>query len=310
VNERETALAEIVDIARRNQISTSDIDHALNAQARGDGTAGGIVRRLLAYIGAIFVFAGIVVYIAMFWEDINSTARIIITLGTGVVTQILAIQLLDHERLDRAATPLFLMAGWLQPAGIMVAFNELGTGGDPRQAVLVTTTIMMLQQLLVFLRYKRTVLLFIALIFGALTFGNALDLLGVDEEVNALTIGLSLMLVSYGIDQTEHRVITPFWYFLSSAAFLWAAFELLEHTSVHVSYLGLTAFMVYVSTLTKSRSLLFISTLAMIGYLGYFTEEYFVDSSGWPVALIFMGLVLIGLSNMALRINRRYIART
>jgi hypothetical protein len=308
VNKQETALAEIVDIARRNQISASDIENALNAQTPEDDD-GGVVRRLLAYIGAIFVFAGIAVYIAMFWEDINSAGRIIITLGAGVVTQILAIQLLGHDRLNRAATPLFLMAGWLQPAGILVAFNELGTGGDPQHAVLVTTIVMLFQQLLLFMRYKRSVLLFIALIFGALTFGNALDLLGVHEEVNTLIIGLSLMLVSYGIDQTEHRVITPFWYFLSSATFLWAAFELLEHTSVHLSYLGITAFMVYVSTLTKSRSLLFVSTLAMIGYLGYFTREYFIDSIGWPVALIFMGLVLIGLSNMAMRINRRYIAR-
>jgi hypothetical protein len=310
VNEQATALAEIVDIARRNQISTSDIENALNAQTPGGDAAGGVVRRLLAYIGGTFVFAGIAVYIVMFWEDINSAGRIIITLGAGVVTQILAIQLLDHDRLDRAATPLFLMAGWLLPAGIMVAFNELGTGGDPRHAVLVTTTIMLLQQLLLFMRYKRAVLLFIALVFGALTFGNALDLLGMHEKVNTLIIGLSLILLSYGIDQTEHRVITPFWYFLSSAVFLWAAFGLLEDTPFHLSYLGLTAFMVYVSTLTKSRSLLFVSTLAMIGYLGYFTQEYFVDSSGWPVALIFMGLVLIGLSNMALRINRRYMAET
>jgi hypothetical protein len=308
VNDREAALAEIVDIARRNELSRRDIDGALNAQTPAEGVGGGIVRRLLAYIGGIFVFAGLVAYIGMFWGEINSSARIIITLGTGLVALILAILLMDHNRFARAATPLFLISAWLQTAGIMVAFNELGTGGDPQHAVLVTMAVMLLQQLAVFQRFQRTVLLFIALIFGTAVCWNALDLLGVDSEINVLVIGLSLMLVSYGIDQTRHHVIAPFWYFLSGAAFLWAAFDLLQNTPVHLLYLGLTALMIYVSAVAKSRSLLFVSTLAMIGYLGYFTEKYFLDSSGWPVALIFMGLVLIGLSNMALRINRRYIA--
>jgi hypothetical protein len=308
VNDREAALAEIVDLARRNGLSARDIVEALKTPAPGNDTpSGSIVRRLLAYIGGIFVFAGVVVYIGMFWGDMNSAARIIITLGTGVVALIISILLLDHDRFAKAATPLFLIAAWLEPMGIMVAFNELGTGGDPQHAVLVTTTVMLLQQLLVFPRFQRSVLLFIALVFGALTFGNAFNLMDVDEEINVMVIGLSLLLVSYGIDKTRHFSITPFWYFVGGAAFLWGAFDLIEDTPAHVLYLGLTAFMIYVSTVAKSRTLLFASTLAMIGYLGYFTAEYFVDSTGWPVALIFMGLVLIGLSNIALRINRKYI---
>jgi hypothetical protein len=308
VNQRQDALAEIVAIARHNELSSDDIVDALKILTPGDPSPdGGIVRRLLAYIGGIFVFAGIAVYIAMFWADMNSASRIIITLGTGLVALVLAILLEDHDKFSRAATPLFLVAAWLQPTGIMVAFDELGAGGDPQHAALATTTVMLLQQILVMRRFQRSVLLFIALIFGTLTFLNAFDLMSVDRDVNFMIVGLSLLLVSYGIDKTGYSDITPFWYFIGGAALLWAAFELLKHTPVHVLYLGLAAFIIYVSTLVKSRTLLFVSTLAMIGYLGYFTAEYFVDSTGWPVALIFMGLVLIGLSNMALRINRRYI---
>ena len=255
------------------------------------------------------MFAGIIVYIAMFWDGMNSAAHIIITLGPGVVALILAILLLDHDRFARAATPLFLVAAWLQPTGIMVAFDELGTGGDPQHAILATTSVMLAQQLLVFRRYPLAVLLFVALAFGALTFWNAFDILGVDEEFNLMVTGLSLLLVTRGIDTTAHRTITPFWYFIGGVTFLWAAFDLLEDTPFHLLYLGLTAFMIYVSTLASSRTLLIASTLAMMGYIGYFTSEYFVDSIGWPIALIFMGLVLIGLSNMALRINRKYIGQ-
>ncbi|MEP5764240.1 MAG: hypothetical protein ABJ308_06590 [Halieaceae bacterium] len=310
MSDRDLALAEIVELARHNNISAGEIDAALNTADDSNTPAGGILRRLLAYVGAIFVFAGIVVYIGMFWEDMNSAARIIITLGTGLVALVLAILMLDHDRFARSATPLFLMAAWLQPTGILVAFDELGSGGEPQHALLATTTTLMLQELLVFSRYQRSVLLFLALAFGLLTFWNGFDLLDLDEELNVMICGLSLMLLTYGIDRTAHRGITPFWYFVGSASFLWASFDLIEDTPAHILYLGLSAFMIYLSTVAQSRTLLFTSTLAMMGYLGYFTAEYFFDSTGWPVALIFMGLLLIGLSNLALRINRKYMTES
>lgn len=309
MNHRQDALAEIVDIARRNELTVGDVVDAMRSGApEAVRDSGGIARRLLAYVGGIFVFAGLAVYIAAFWEDMNSAARIIVTLGSGVTALILAVLLTDRDGLARSATPLFMIAAWLQPTGVLVAFDELGTGGDPQHAALAATTVMLLQQLLVMQRFRRPVLGFLALAFGTLTFGNAFDLMGLDQEVNAVIMGLSLLLLSHGIDRTRYRVITPFWYFLGGVAMLWGAFELLENTRVHVLYLGLAAFTIYASTVVRSRSLLFVATVAMIGYLGYFTAEYFADSTGWPVALIFMGLVLIGLSALALRINRKYIS--
>lgn len=310
MNQRNKAIAEIVAIARRNELSATEIIAALRVQgptseAHQDSS---VIRRLLAYIGGVFVFAGVVVYIDMFWADMNSAARIIITLGSGVVALTLAILLLKHDSLARASTPLFLIAACLQTAGIMVAFDELGSGGDPQLAALATTGVMLLQQLILVKRFQRSALLFIALIFGSLTFANTLDLMGLSGEITLVATGVSLLLLSYGIDKTQYSGVTPFWYFVGGAAFLWGAFHFLEDTPVHVLYLGLTAFTTYMSTLVRSRALLVTSTLAMIGYLGYFTTEYFLDSTGWPVALIFMGLALIGLSNIALRINRRYIA--
>jgi hypothetical protein len=169
------------------------------------------------------------------------------------------------------------------------------------------TAVMTLQMLAVFWKCQRTVLLFIALAFGGATFSITFDLMGVNYELNALIVGLSLMLITYDIDKTVHRTITPFWYFIGSAIFLWAAFDLIEDTSVHILYLGLAAFMIYLSTVAKSRTLLFVSTCSMIGYLGYLAAEYFVDSIGLPVALILMGLILIGLSSFAIKINKKYI---
>ena len=41
----------------------------------------------------------------------------------------------------------------------------------------------------------------------------------------------------------------------------------------------------------------------MIGYLGYFTAEYFFDLVAWPIAVIMMGFVMIGLSRYAVKLS-------
>jgi hypothetical protein len=304
---REAALAEIVEIAERNNLSGREIASALKTIER-ENSGGTVLSKLLAYLGGIFVFSGLAVFITMFWEHMNTAAHLIVTLGAGIVALILAIQFLSKDPLSKAATPLFLMAAILQSTGIMVAFDELGTGGDPQKALLAMTTVMTLQMLAVFWKHHRDVLLFIALLFGACSVGNVLDLLNVDEELTTLLVGLTLMLLTAGINRTAYRSITPFWYFISSCMFLWAAFDLLKNTPFHLLFLGLTGFSIYLSTVAKSRTLLFVSTVAMISYLGFFTHQHFVNSAGWPLVLIVMGLVLIGLSSAAIKINKKYIA--
>ena len=56
-----------------------------------------------------------------------------------------------------------------------------------------------------------------------------------------------------------------------------------------------------------SRTLLFVATAAILAYTGWFTSEHFADSIGWPLALIMFGLVMIGLSALAVRIDRDYV---
>jgi hypothetical protein len=58
-----------------------------------------------------------------------------------------------------------------------------------------------------------------------------------------------------------------------------------------------------------SRTLLAVATLAILAYTGWFTSQHFVDSIGWPLALMAFGLLMIGLSALAVRIDRRYVRR-
>jgi hypothetical protein len=47
--------------------------------------------------------------------------------------------------------------------------------------------------------------------------------------------------------------------------------------------------------------------MATLGYTGWYTEEHFANSIGWPLALIVFGMLMIGLSALAFRIDRKYV---
>jgi hypothetical protein len=102
--------------------------------------------------------------------------------------------------------------------------------------------------------------------------------------------------------------MNPFWYLLGSIGFLSGWFEMVQDTFIELSFLVAACAGVFLSTWVRSRTLLFVSTVAILAYIGYFTAENFRDSLGWPLVLILLGLVFIALSAVAMRINKRYIS--
>jgi hypothetical protein len=305
---KEEALKQIADIAQAHDLTASEILAGLSPTEEGTDSKSSVLTRLFGYLGAIFVLAGLGVFIEMQWEEMNSVARITVTVGSGIAAFVMALFASADERWEKAATPLFLLAALMQPTGILVALDEFSSGGDERYAFLLTSGVLLIQQGLIFLKTGRTVLLFTSLIFGAWLFGTAMDLLDLDGDLIFFTLGLSLLFVTYSIDRTPHATITTFWYFVSSTAMLTAFFSLVEHSVLEVLFLGAACGVVFLSTWVKSRSLLVVGTVAILGYVGYYTAENFTDAIGWPIALMLFGLLLIGLSAVAFRINRKYIA--
>jgi uncharacterized membrane protein YczE len=47
--------------------------------------------------------------------------------------------------------------------------------------------------------------------------------------------------------------------------------------------------------------------LFLVAYLIRITAQYFSNITGWPIALIFIGIVIIGLGYLAIYINKKYI---
>ena len=305
MNTREEALRQIAEIAARHQLQPREIIAELGKAPKQYQAqrSTGILAKILAYLGGVFVLAGIAIFIGMQWDFFSSAVRVLVTLGVGFAIYLFALISMRDERFSRVTTPMFLIAALLQPTGIVVMLNEYSRGGDPEHGLLFMCVVIFSQQFLTFLAKKRTVLLFTSLFFSAAGFGTLCEILDIDFEITALALGIGLTSVSYVIDRTVHQAITPFWYLAGSVFFLYGAFDVLEGSVIEVVYFGVAAGFMYLGTVVRSRILLFSSVIALMGFTGYFFRDSLANAFG----LILMGFLLIGLSAFAMSLNRKYI---
>ena len=121
-------------------------------------------------------------------------------------------------------------------------------------------------------------------------------------------MGASLVCIAWSLDRSRHRSIAGLAYFFGSGIFLAAAWDWLHDTVADPLFLALACGGIFLSTVTRSRSLLLVATIALVGYLGNFIEERFGNDLSGPLMLIVIGFVLIAFGGLAVAINNRFIA--
>ncbi len=304
-NAKDKALQTIAELARQHNITLDEIGACLTKDNL-KSKEGKWLTRLLGYLGAAFIFGGLVLLIGMIWDDLGSASRVIITYGPGLVAFILGIVVLHDSRFEKASTPLFLKSALLLPTGMFVFLHEYAEGDDPQLAALIVFALLAFQFLGIFSKLKRTSLLFFGYLFWNAALGILMDRVGIPGDMLGITLGLSILMVAWSLDKTYHRAIAPFWYFIGGIGFLWSVFDLVENSfPLDIAYLPLTVFLMLLSTRIHSRTLLLVSTFALLGFLGYFTAEYFANVTGWPIALMIMGFLLIGISAYAVKLGKK-----
>ncbi|MBT8144035.1 MAG: DUF2157 domain-containing protein [Gammaproteobacteria bacterium] len=306
---REQALQQVCRLAREHDLTLTDITTALAASGRAqeqNGRASRNLMRVMTYLGATLVFAGIATFVGINWASFNSAARIIVTLGPGLAAFAMGWLAARDSRYTVAATPAFLIAAILVPTGLFVSNEELG----PLTYEAVQTGVfgvVAVQFLLAAWQLQRSATVFLAIAFLSAFAMSLMDWIGFDGEVIAIVVGTGLILAAIGIQRGAHAVITPPGY-LAGAGFLQGGvFELVDRTPFELLFVIVACALLYVGVVVRSRSLNIASIAGLTLYTAWFTQEYFANSFGWPLALITFGLVLIGLAFLGVRIDRRYL---
>jgi len=288
-------------------ISIEDLTKSLKTPATPQANSGDLMMKLFSYFGGIFIFCGLGIFVSTIWDDLNSSARVIITLGPGIAAYIMGLMALREERFVGLTTPLLLIAAFMQPAGLFVLIDEFfNNGGDARYAGLLVFGVLTLQQAVTFASYRRTLLALTSILFGLSTIGIALDLVDATFTLTALVMGCSLMCFGKALHDSPHRILAGPAYFFGSLWFLCGGFDWVFDTPFELLYIGIIGILIYFSVLFRSRALLFNGVVAMMGYIGYFSDKYFADSLGWPVLLILLGFLFFGMSSAAWKLKRKY----
>src|SRR5262249_22580118 len=172
-------------------------------------SAGDVAKTLFIYLGAIFIVAGISVYVGTFWNTMGSAMRVLSTLGVGYAVLIVLVSSLHENKYPRIVVPLALLSALAMTGGWFVLIHEVFPRGDNwRAAALAVSGIMGVQQGILFAKYRATVLAFTTLFFlyGFMQVG--LDLLDVPVGFAAIVLGSSLYLVATALEKSPHRSLS------------------------------------------------------------------------------------------------------
>jgi CHASE2 domain-containing sensor protein len=113
------------------------------------------------------------------------------------------------------------------------------------------------------------------------------------------------MSAAFGLQKAgRYSRLTGLGYFAGSIMAYSGLFDLVRNTPVELLYIGVTASMLYACVVLQSRALLFTTVVAMLGFIGFYTAQYFANSLGWPVTLVLMGVAFLVVGMIAMKLRR------
>jgi len=307
ITNKQEALTEIQNLSNKFDIKIYEIKSVLRDSPSKLKDKTNLAQIFLSYMSGIFIFAGICIYISIIWNNLNLVAKIIITLGPGIVAYIISIFSVNNFTYKHIAAPLLLISAFLEPLGISVIiynyFPNLTLSVVPP---IIISAIMLIQYLLTFSKYKTHTALFLTLFFGSGLFIALSNYINISDNIAGLTLGASLLLISYSLTDTIYKNISPLWYFIASILLFSAYFDIVHSTIFELSFLFIVIFMIYISINIQNRTLLFTSACALIGFLGYYSAKYFANSLGWPITLIIIGIIFFIISGYMIKFTKNF----
>ncbi len=273
--------------------------------------------KILYILGAAIVVIGIVVFVSQIWDDIGSFGRILVTLGLGLLLTAVGSTLLKSKPEESIGLVFQFMGGMLIPGGAMVTLLEINPNWlDIWPIVFAFGTIFAFYLLLNYV-HKNAILTFFAILNGtvfiyALTAASTEDMYyGYYDTLYAyltMAVGVSYLLLAHAFSEGWNRKLTGALCLFGITGFLGAAFSLVFDSVLwQLLYFIVVMGGLLLSVYMKSRSILVMSTLFLVVHVSYITGEYFADSLGWPLSLVILGFIFIGLGYFSINLNKKYI---
>lgn len=315
--EKQQLLAELKQQLQAGLITKSELAALTSTSgADADGAPHKMVN-VLYTIGAIITIVGVIILIAQNWNEIGFVGRIAVTLGISLATFVAGFVLRAPHQ-NKLSQVMFFISAVLAPIGSLVLIDE----ADMTMSLTTHVVLALILTVVYGVAYwatRKNILVLVTVGFGSWAY---YAVLAKTFETNLFTTdilkwatiiaGIAYLLIAYTFANKnsaeahlENNAVAGILYAIGSFSILLAGitfggfFDILYIAVLFAGFYG--------SIFLKSRGILVFSALFLIAHIGELTTEYFADSIGWPVALIFIGFVVIAVGYGTLWLNRKFI---
>lgn len=320
MNKKET-LAFIQEKLNENTITKQDVEQLITvSHTQKDSDTSHTLTNVLYVIGGLIAVIGVLILVVQNWEAIGFVGRLLITLGIAISTYVSGF--LIKGRLERVLSEVFfVISAILAPIGIWVYIDEFNFIFNSKIQALYALALSILF-ITAYQQTKRILTILIAVGFLTWTYFALLSyVLVFDSNMfkwATCAIGIAYMSFAYYIqtqlsyptksETTEKEVVQTIIYGAGTIATLTSLITVGGFFDV-IFVLILFGFL-YLSVFLKNKIILIIGALFLIIHIIKFTSKYFIDSLGWPVALIFIGFLVIGIGYTTVYISKKYMTDT
>ncbi|MCH7560324.1 MAG: DUF2157 domain-containing protein [Thaumarchaeota archaeon] len=272
--------------------------------------------KMLYVIGAAIVVVGIVFFVGQIWRDIGAVGRIAVTLGLGLLIAAIGSMLFKQKPGEDIGAIFHFIAGMLIPGGAVVTLRELNVDFASLWPFTITFGSIFVFYLLLNYVHKNPILTFFAIANGTAFIYLLVEALIAGPFYThtdlyaylTMVVGASYLLLAHAFREGGNERLLGALYLFGSGGLLGAAFSQINDSVLwQIIFLLIVFGGLFLSIYMKSRSVLVMSTLFLIAHVIFITNKYFADSLGWPISLVILGLVIIGLAYSSITINNRFI---
>ncbi len=275
-------------------------------------------------IGATIAIIGIGILIGQHWQEIGFGGRLLVTLGIALATYIAALMLRSPEQ-HKLSQVLFMISAAIAPVGVFVLLDEANI--NPELSVQIGISLCLFAIYGVALAISRKIIVALITIgYGTWAYFATvlymLDMSGMNAQDDILKwatmlIGVVYILLAYWYGgMAERTAVSERWEkeglqnvlngvgtlaILGAGIFVGDIFDLVYIALIFAAFYG--------SVYLKSRAMLSIASVFLMAHIIKLTSKYFVDSIGWPVALIIVGFLIIGVGYFTVYLSRKYIGK-
>lgn len=261
--------------------------------AGGSGFTG---RTTMTYIGILSVFLGIGTFIGMQWDSFGSFLRILMTAGLGIAMLNGTIAMQRRSQWVDFLPGAYLVSLFMITTGLFVTLHELVDGDDAVAACILVFGAMLAASVCLYAVLRQT-----SLVFGCLVFLNGLMIALCEKadlswEATGLAIAMMNSVIAYGLHGKGMVRLGVLCDLLGLGGIYIVAWDLLLHRDgANLLLVALGIYGMWIGTKERNRLKLFLGVLQTFGAICYYTGEYFADTLSWPLCLIILGGIFIGL---------------